>query len=181
MAENSVRSWLLDSADRAPSATILLRIMAGGVFLWEGILKFIYPSLGIIRFTKLGIPLPHIATYFIAILEIVGGSFIIAGFLTRIFSTLFICEMIVAILSTKIPMLLNTFPLPVAPVPPTSGLGLALHDGRSDLAQIMTMIFLLIMGQGRLSIDALIGKRYRQQAGIRETERVMQKEKVYQQ
>jgi len=45
--------WLLNPPDDAPSGTILLRLMAGGVFLWEGILKFVYVNQGLGRFAKL--------------------------------------------------------------------------------------------------------------------------------
>ena len=39
---------------------LLLRLMVGGVFFWEGLLKFVYVNQGVGRFTKLGIPLSGI-------------------------------------------------------------------------------------------------------------------------
>jgi uncharacterized membrane protein YphA (DoxX/SURF4 family) len=48
--------WFLRPPTNGPSATVLLRMMAGGVFLWEGILKFVYANQGVGRFTKLGFP-----------------------------------------------------------------------------------------------------------------------------
>jgi putative oxidoreductase len=180
MANNGIRGWLFDSANRAPSATILIRLMTGGVFLWEGILKFVYPNLGVGRFMKLGIPIPGVSAPFVGVLEIVGGLCLMAGLLTRLFSALFIIEMTVAILSTKIPMLLGTYPLALAPSPPTAGIGLVLHEIRSDYAQIMTSIFLLIVGPGRKSIDARFARKGIQQAAISEQSRVQEKEKVYQ-
>jgi len=48
-----------------PKSTLLLRLMAGGVFFWEGLLKFVYANQGVGRFTKLGIPFPHITATFI--------------------------------------------------------------------------------------------------------------------
>ena len=43
----------------APAATILIRIAVGGIFLTEGIQKFLYPGeLGAGRFAKIGIPAP---------------------------------------------------------------------------------------------------------------------------
>lgn len=38
---------------RWAETTLALRLMAGGVFLWEGILKFVYANQGIGPFTKL--------------------------------------------------------------------------------------------------------------------------------
>ena len=151
---NTTLTKLFNPPVTAPKATILLRLMAGGVFFWEGILKFVYPNQGVGRFTKLGIPMPAEMATFVAILEIVGGLCIVFGFLTRVFSVLFICEMIVAILSTKISMFLGTSPLPLPPVPLQIGFWAVLHEVRSDYAQIITSIFLLIVGPGPLSIDA---------------------------
>jgi uncharacterized membrane protein YphA (DoxX/SURF4 family) len=159
MTKNGLSNWLFGKAQYGPKSIILLRLMAGGVFLWEGILKFVYPNLGVGRFTKLGIPFPGVMAPFVAILEIVGGSLLISGFLTRLIAIPFIIEMTVAILSTKIPMILGTYPLPLAPSPPQSGIGLVLHEIRSDYAQIMTVIFLLINGPGRTSIDAAIFRK----------------------
>src|SRR5258708_24811047 len=98
--------------------------------------------------------MPEEMATFIALLEIIGGLCIIFGYFTRVFSVLFICEMIVAILSTKISMFLGTSPLPLPPVPPQIGFWAVLHEIRSDYAQIMTSIFLLIVGPGSLSLDA---------------------------
>ncbi len=57
----------------APRATLLLRLMAGSVFFWEGLLKLVYTNQGVGRFTKLSIPLPHFSAHFVAGLEIGGG------------------------------------------------------------------------------------------------------------
>ena len=65
--------WLLNPPTDGPKSTLLLRLMAGGVFFWEGILKFVYVNQGVGRFTKLGIPFPHFTAAFIGYLEIVGG------------------------------------------------------------------------------------------------------------
>ena len=137
-----------------PRATMVIRMMAGGVFFWEGILKFVYVNQGVGRFTKLGMPMPETLAPAIAVLEIMGGLALIAGFLTRPFALLFIGEMIVAILSTKISMYLGTSPLPLPPVPPQVGIWAVLHEVRSEYAQIMSSIFLLISGPGPWSLDA---------------------------
>src|SRR5580765_8573231 len=116
-----VWGWALHPPLSGPRATTVIRMMAGGVFFWEGILKFVYANQGVGRFTKLGMPMPETVAPAIAVLEIVGGLALIAGLLTRPFALLFIGEMIVAILSTKISMYLGTSPLPLPPVPPQLG------------------------------------------------------------
>jgi uncharacterized membrane protein YphA (DoxX/SURF4 family) len=153
--------WLFFPTDSAPRSTILIRSMAGGVFLWEGILKFVYTNQGIGRFTKLGIPFPGPTAHFIAVLEIVGGVLLVSGLLTRVVSIPFIIEMIVAILTTKVALFLGTSPLPLPPAPPQIGLWAVLHEIRSDYAQIMSAIFLLIAGPGPWSVDAVFARARR--------------------
>ena len=157
---------LLHPPVTGPRATIVIRLMAGAVFFWEGILKFVYVNQGVGRFTKLGMPMPETLAPAIAVLEIVGGLALIAGVLTRPFAVLFIGEMIVAMLSTKVSMYLGTSPLPLPPVPPQVGIWAVLHEVRSEYAQIMSAIFLLISGPGPWSLDASLssgeeGKRDR--------------------
>ena len=148
-------SWLLDSPDSAPKATLLVRLMAGGVFLWEGILKFVYTNQGVGRFTKIGIPAPHVTAPLIGVLEIVGGVLLIAGLLTRLTAVPMAIEMLVAIASTKIAMYLGTSPLPLPPAPPQIGIWAVLHEVRSEYAQLMSVLFLGIAGPGAWSLDAL--------------------------
>ena len=150
--------WFLIPPDSAPRATVLIRLMAGGVFFWEGILKFVYTNQGVGRFTKLGIPFPEPTAHFVAVLEIFGGMLLIAGFLTRVIAVPFVIEMIVAILSTKISLYLGTSPLPLPPAPPQIGAWAVLHEIRSDYAQIMSVLFLLIAGPGPWSVDAILAR-----------------------
>jgi putative oxidoreductase len=159
MDMNKMWHWFLYPPDNAPTATVLLRLMAGGVFLWEGLLKFVFANQGVGRFTKLGIPAPEVMANFVGMLEIVGGILLIAGLLTRVIAVPFIIEMLVAMLSTKISLYLGTSPLPLPPVPPQIGLWAVLHEIRSEYAQIMVTIFLLIAGPGRWSLDALLARR----------------------
>jgi putative oxidoreductase len=151
--------WLTNPPTDGPKSTIALRIMAGGVFFWEGILKFVYANQGIGRFTKLGMPLPHFTADFVACLEIVGGLLLLSGWLTRLIAVPFVFEMIVAILSTKISLYLGTSPLPLPAAPPKVGMWAVLHEVRSEYAQLLTVLFLMINGPGGWSLDALLRKK----------------------
>src|SRR5436305_91551 len=77
-------SWLMNPPTNGPKSILLLRLMAGGVFFWEGLLKFVYSNQGVGRFTKLGIPAPHFTATFIGGLEIVGGLLLLTGLTTRL-------------------------------------------------------------------------------------------------
>ena len=154
-------SWLLNPPADGSKSTLILRLMAGGVFFWEGLLKFVYANQGVGRFTKLGIPFPHFTATFIGGLEIFGGLLLLTGLTTRLIAIPFVAEMIVAILSTKISMYLGTSPLPLPPVPPQVGLWAVLHEVRSEYAQMLTALFLLVNGSGEWSLDAVLQRRRR--------------------
>jgi uncharacterized membrane protein YphA (DoxX/SURF4 family) len=150
----SIFQWFSSPPQDAPKATILLRLMAGGVFFWEGILKFVYVNQGVGRFTKLGLPFPDFTASFVGGLEIVGGLLILLGLGTRFVAVPFLIEMAVAMLSTKIGLYLGTSPLPLPPSPPVTGFWAVLHEVRSEYAQLLTSAFLLCAGPGPWSVDA---------------------------
>ena len=160
--------WVTHPPTDGPAATLLLRLMAGGVFLSEGILKFVYTNQGVGRFTKLGFPWPGATATFVGCLEIVGGLLLLSGLLTRLIAIPFVIEMIVAILTTKISLYLGTSPLAAPPAPPKVGFWAVMHETRSDWAQLLTCAFLALQGPGRWSLDARLSarKRGRSRSGI---------------
>ena len=156
---NRLIAFLFNPPLTAPRSTLIMRLMVGGVFLSEGILKFVYTNQGVGRFTKIGIPAPELTADFVGSLEIVGGILLIAGLLTRVVAVPFIIEMVVAILTTKISLYLGTSPLPLPPALPKVGFWAVMHETRSDYAQILTSIFLLVVGPGSWSLDAVLRRR----------------------
>ena len=149
-------NWFFHPPVIGPSSILIIRLMAGTVFFWEGILKFVYVNQGVGRFTKLGFPFPETTAHIIATGEIIGGLFLIFGLFTRVVAFYFIIQMIVAVLSTKIGVYFGTSPLPLPPAPPKTGIWAVLHEIRSDYAQILTCLFLFIEGAGRRSLDFII-------------------------
>ena len=132
----------------APAAAILIRLMVGGVFLSEGIQKFIYPNaLGVGRFLKIGIPYPEIMAPFVGLVEIGGGILMLAGFLTRLAALALIVDMLVAILTTKIPILIE------------GGFFKMAHEARTDYAMLLGSLFLLLAGSGPWSLDVWTQKK----------------------
>lgn len=144
----------LDPRTSAPRATFLIRLMAGSVFVSEGIIKLVFANQGVGRFTKLGFPLPATTAHFVATFEIVGGLMLLAGLYTRLVSIGFSIQMVVAMLTTKISLYLGTSPLPAPPAAPKVGFWAVMHETRSDWAQLLCCLFLAIVGAGAMSLDA---------------------------
>jgi putative oxidoreductase len=149
-------NWFLDPPVTGQSTILIIRLLAGAVFFWEGILKFVYVNQGVGRFTKLGFPFPETTAHLVATGEIIGGLFLIFGLFTRATAFYFIIQMIVAVLSTKIDLYFGTSPLPLPPAPPKEGIWAVLHEIRSDYSQILSCLFLLLEGAGRRSLDFVI-------------------------
>lgn len=132
-------------ASSAPSATVLVRLVAGCVFLSEGIQKFVFPvEQGAGRFAKIGIPAPQFFGPFVGAAETVCGLLLILGLLTRLAAIPLIVDMIVAISTTKIPMWAN------------KGFWAMAHEARTDWSMLLSSLFLLIVGAGAYSLDQRI-------------------------
>jgi putative oxidoreductase len=131
-----------------PAATLLIRLMVSGVFLSEGIQKFLFPSaLGVGRFAQIGIPAPEIMAPFVGIVEIGCGFLILLGLWTRMAAVPLIVDMGVAIATTKVPILLK------------SGFWSMAHEARTDYSMLLGAIFLLCVGAGSWSLDMWLGAR----------------------
>jgi putative oxidoreductase len=140
MAFNSDVSW----ANRAVKAVLLIRILVGWVFLSEGIQKFLFPdALGVGRFVKIGMPWPQVMAPFVGVVEIVCGTLVLVGLFTRFVAIPLLGVITVALYSTKV----VTF----------SKLGFwgTLHDARTDVSMLLALIFLVLVGGGSWSLDAV--------------------------
>jgi len=128
---------------RTAKALLLIRILVGWVFVSEGIQKFLFPAqLGVGRFQKIGIPWPHLMAPFVGTVEIVCGTLLLIGLFTRLAAVPLLGVILVAIATTKIPMIAK------------SGLWAMLHEARADFSMLLGLAFLLITGAGTLSADA---------------------------
>lgn len=139
---------------RAPAAVLLVRLAVGVVFLSEGIQKFLFPAdLGVGRFTRIGIPLPGLLAPFVGVVEVVGGVLLLLGLVTRLAAIPLVIDMVVAILTTKVPILLDR------------GLWAMAHEARTDWAMLLGSLFLLAMGAGAWSLDAGLAEGLRVRPG----------------
>lgn len=136
--------------------TLLVRLMVGlVVFAPEGLQKLIFPAiLGAGRFSKIGIPWPDVLGPFVGLTELLCGVLIILGLATRLAAIPLIVIMIVALISTKVPILLGKdwWIFHVASMS-RYGLWSMLHESRADLDMLLGAIYLLIVGGGRWSLD----------------------------
>lgn len=125
--------------------TILIRLMVGAVFLSEGIQKFLFPALrGASRFERIGFPTPEFLGNFVGAFEILCGTFVLLGLLTRLASIPLIIIMVVAFAATKTEVYLE------------EGFWEMLHGSRTDWAMLLGSIFLLIKGGGCWSFDKML-------------------------
>jgi uncharacterized membrane protein YphA (DoxX/SURF4 family) len=121
---------------------ILIRLLVGLVFLSEGIQKFMFPEIrGAGRFEAIGLPAADFLGYFVGSFEIICGVLVLLGTYTRLAVLPLITIMVVALISTKIPILLN------------SGLWEMAHAARTDLSMLLCCLFLLVKGSGYFSLD----------------------------
>jgi len=133
----------------APSAVVLVRLAVGLIFLSEGIQKFLFPGeIGAGRFAKIGLPSPELLGPLVGIFEIACGLLVVLGLMTRLAVIPLIVIMLVAIFSTKVPILLD------------KGFWSMAHDSRTDFSMLLGSMFLLVVGAGRLSLDSYLAKRH---------------------
>ena len=147
---------------RAPASSILVRLLVGlAVFFPEGNQKLMFSDiLGAGRFAKIGIPYPELMGPFVGVTEILSGALIIVGLLTRLAAIPLIIIMIIAIVSTKIPILLgHDFWIFHAPNLPRYGFWSMLHESPADFVMLLGSLYLLIEGAGTWSLDALLSRQ----------------------
>ena len=145
-------------ASRAPGWSILIRLVVGlVVFFPEGLQKLFFPEiLGAGRFANIGIPFSEVMGPFVGLVETVCGALIILGLFTRLAAIPLIVIMIVAIVSTKVPILLgHEFWFFHLPKLARYGFWSMMHEARADFCMLLGSIYLLIEGGGAWSLDAL--------------------------
>ena len=145
---NNLFLRIISSSDDYKS--VIPRLIVGLVFLSEGIQKFLFPEIvGVGRFTKIGFENAEFLACFVATFEIICGILLLMGLLTRLASVPLLIIMGTAIVTTKIPKLIH------------DGFWTMAHDSRTDFAMTMLLIYLIIYGAGKLSLDSVIRNRTR--------------------
>ena len=149
-------SNLLQAPPAGANANLLIRLATGGVFLNEGVLKFLDPAAnGAGRFAGIGLPAPEFFGPFVATVECLDGVLLLLGLFSRPAALALFVDISVAIFTTKIPVLLGHGYLGFTLMKVKSyGLLSMVHEARTDLAMWCGLLFLLVAGPGRWSLDA---------------------------
>lgn len=134
--------WSRLTATTAPAATVLIRAMVGGVFLSEGLQKFLFPeAVGAGRFARIGLPWPEVLAPTVGAFEVACGLLVLAGAWVHLAAVPLIAIMLTAMATTKVPILLE------------SGFWKAAHEARTDGSMLLGSLFLLFAGAGPWSVD----------------------------
>jgi putative oxidoreductase len=129
---------------------IFIRLAVGLIFLTQGILKYIDPHMGVLRFAKIGFPYPDLTAHFVGTFEIACGLQVLIGLFTKLASIPLLIVILTAIATTKIPELFRA----------NQGFWFMVSDARTDFAMTMSLLFLIGVGAGAWSLDALIWRQH---------------------
>ena len=133
---------------QGPRAILLVRLAVGLIFTKQGILKYMDPNMGVVRFTKIGFSHPYFTAHFVGMLEIVCGLLVLLGLWTRAAAVPLLIVITTAIATTKIPELFHA----------NQGFWYMVSDARTDFAMLCSVVFLISGGGGALSLDAPRGR-----------------------
>jgi putative oxidoreductase len=101
-------------------------------------------------FTSLGIPAPALNAYFVSSLECFGGILLAIGLGSRLLALMFTVDMVVAYITADRAAFLSIFSKPddfIAAIP---------------FAFLMASLIILIFGPGKIAVDYLLERRWRQ-------------------
>jgi putative oxidoreductase len=140
----SLRSRALDVLGKLHwLAPLLGRLAVGLVFMSTGWGKVHNIEKVTGFFTSLGIPAPHFHAILVGYSELLCGTALVLGLLTRLATIPLIVSMIVAILTAKLPDLHNVFDL----------------VGFDELTYLVVLAMIAILGPGPVAVDAVLVKR----------------------
>ncbi len=129
---------------RGAAGVALIRLAVGLIFLTQGILKYIDPKMGVVRFTRIGFPHPYFTAHLVGTFEIVCGFLVMLGLWTRAAAVPLLVVIPTAIATTKVPELFRA----------GQGFWFMVSDARTDFAMLFSLVFLIVEGGGAWSLDA---------------------------
>lgn len=132
-----------------PASIVLIRLAVGLIFFTQGILKYIDPNMGVVRFAKIGFPVPYFTAHFVGAFEIVCGLLILVGLWSKAAAVPLLIVISTAIVTTKIPEISRA----------NQGFWYMVSDARTDFAMLCSLLFLILVGAGAWSLDANRSRR----------------------
>jgi putative oxidoreductase len=129
----------------APLAT---RIVIGLAFFHTGLGKWRHFDRTVGYFASLGIPLPTFNAGLVASMELVGGTLLIAGLLTRLMATGLSTTMVVALFTADTQSFLSSW---------SSSSNLSPTDVTS-FTFLLFLMWLVLKGPGPVSLDTILAK-----------------------
>ena len=151
-----VQFALMGSSDLEQYAILLVRVSLGLFFAISGGNKLFVASRTQTMYDTLveaKVPFPHLMTYFVSVVEFVGGCLLTVGLLSGLACVALMIDMLVAILTTK----LSAMPKKLSPL---NWLGDFLYF--PEVLYVLFFIWLICSGPGKFSVDHwLAGKLLR--------------------
>ena len=135
--------------NRSSMAPLVLRVVLGGLFIWHGVDKF-DAGLEMVEegFRMWGVPAPALAAPVVAVTEIVAGTALVLGLLTRVAAIALAVVLVGALIWAK--DILTDNGTGFISARPDPGYEL-------DLAYLAGLVALVFVGPGRWSVDAGLG------------------------
>jgi putative oxidoreductase len=137
-------SQLANPSQRWSAGIVVIRLAVGLIFFTQGVLKFTDANLGPARFARIGFPHPYFMAHFVGTFEIACGLLVLMGWWTRFAAIPLFVIIVTAIASTKVPELFR----------PHQGFWFMVSDARTDFAMLCCLLFLILCGAGKWSLDA---------------------------
>lgn len=132
----------------APAAPVVLRLVVGTVMAvhgWQKLTEMGPATFGAGMVAELGIPAPVLVGWLITLVELIGGSLLVIGLLTRISAAAVTVVLVGAAILVKPDLGL------IAPM------GSMLPGAELDLALIAGAVGVLLLGPGKPSVDHAVG------------------------
>jgi putative oxidoreductase len=148
MKEGSrIKTQILNTGN--DNKVIFIRLIVGLIFIVEGILKYLFLKVyGPSYFNEIGFNHAFFWAYFTGAFEILCGILILIGLLTRLASIPLLTIMIVAFITTKLPLLTE------------KGFWTFAHAYRIDFSLTILLILLIAYGGGKWSVDLKISQSH---------------------
>jgi putative oxidoreductase len=141
--ESSFKSQILNTGN--DSKIIFIRLIVGLIFISESLQKYLIATIyGPAFFKEIGFSNPMFWVYFTGAFEMFCGILILFGILTRLASIPLLIIMIIAFITTKLPLLT------------TKGFWTFLHEYSLEFSLTLLLVLLIIYGGGKWSVDLKI-------------------------